>query len=923
MNRFTCTASHYVCGSLRSAGRAPERLFERVVAEHRGAWASAIAQSRDRSAIEAVEMALTEGLGRAFDSGGAVVPVGRVRPDAAVDTVLARLKMTSPAEHCDLAWRYAADLLRAGIVATREALAEADASVGDELLAAARTALETGHAGAALARVSQVRALRHGREGSLWREAELHEIEAECHLVLEQFERSAAAFEARAQVFAGLDAQEEAKLRNAGAYRLCEQAGPSGETALREAIALLHRNEAIWTRDQHPTEWVQGQINLGHTKARLAARVAGSAGVDLLGQAAAAYRAALTVRNRESEPLPWAITQSNLGRTVQAQAARSDGPTSVELLREASAAYRSALEIWTRDANSFDWAITQDDLGGALLGLAWKLSGDEEIQLLEAAETASRAALEVYSLGERPEDWARVQKRLTTALGQRAARTAGAEGVALLEAAIEELRAILGAISGEGLEQFWAHSQNNLGAALEELAQRKEGPERPAIIQAAVVAYRAALSETIREAEPVNWAIRHENLGGALLDQSWTAGGEEAVRLREEAIRCLGAAIEGFACADRLPRWARAQNHLAGVFAGSGRWAEAMTAYHAALGVWTREAHPSGWATAQNNIGNLLVVQAGETDGREGVRMLEAAVAAYRGAVEVWTAEAYPTEHAGAQARLARALQLQAARVMSQNNRVPAFHFPAAPEQGAELMNEAVAAYRAALQGRAREIDPLGWASAQSGLGLSLVQQAVWTEGAAGAELLESAITGYRLALEVWTREAHPSSWADLHSNIGAALHYLALRSEDAAIELLEQAVRSYRAALEVFTPETHPESWALAQSNTGEACYELAVRSAGAAAAELLQEAVRSYRLALDEVIVHPMNRATTEEHLGLALEAMADRGVGDAPKAYRRAVEMFEAALAYFLSTGMKPREAECAGWRARVADKLAGLG
>ena len=32
-------------------------------------------------------------------------------------------------------------------------------------------------------------------------------------------------------------------------------------------------------------------------------------------------------------------------------------------------------------------------------------------------------------------------------------------------------------------------------------------------------------------------------------------------------------------------------------------------------------------------------------------------------------------------------------------------------------MNEAVAAYRAALQGRGREIDPLGWASAQSGLG--------------------------------------------------------------------------------------------------------------------------------------------------------------------------------------------------------------
>ena len=61
--------------------------------------------------------------------------------------------------------------------------------------------------------------------------------------------------------------------------------------------------------------------------------------------------------------------------------------------------------------------------------------------------------------------------------------------------------------------------------------------------------------------------------------------------------------------------------------------------------------------------------------------MLEAAVAAYRGSLEVWTAEAYPGEYAGAQARLAGALQPQAARVMSQNNRVPAFHFPAAPSR--------------------------------------------------------------------------------------------------------------------------------------------------------------------------------------------------------------------------------------------------
>jgi hypothetical protein len=53
-----------------------------------------------------------------------------------------------------------------------------------------------------------------------------------------------------------------------------------------------------------------------------------------------------------------------------------------------------------------------------------------------------------------------------------------------------------------------------------------------------------------------------------------------------------------------------------------------------------------------------------------------------------------------------------------------------------ELLGQAVAAYRSALEVRTRELLPQDWAATQNNLGLALSAQAARTEGPKGAELL-------------------------------------------------------------------------------------------------------------------------------------------------------------------------------------------
>src|SRR5271157_510642 len=88
-------------------------------------------------------------------------------------------------------------------------------------------------------------------------------------------------------------------------------------------------------------------------------------------------------------------------------------------------------------------------------------------------------------------------------------------------------------------------------------------------------------------------------------------------------------------------------------------------------------------------------------------------------------------------------------------------------ESGTARLEEAVAAYRAALEERTRERVPLRWAATQNNLGNSLMRLG---ERESGTARLEEAVAAYRAALKETTRERVPLDWAETQNNLGNAL---------------------------------------------------------------------------------------------------------------------------------------------------------
>src|SRR4029450_498409 len=85
-------------------------------------------------------------------------------------------------------------------------------------------------------------------------------------------------------------------------------------------------------------------------------------------------------------------------------------------------------------------------------------------------------------------------------------------------------------------------------------------------------------------------------------------------------------------------------------------------------------------------------------------------------------------------------------------------------ESGTARLEEAVTAYRAALQERTRERVPLDWAMTQSNLGyvLSILGRREPGTGRRG-----EAIAAFRAALKERTRERVPLDWAQTQNNLG------------------------------------------------------------------------------------------------------------------------------------------------------------
>jgi len=138
-------------------------------------------------------------------------------------------------------------------------------------------------------------------------------------------------------------------------------------------------------------------------------------------------------------------------------------------------------------------------------------------------------------------------------------------------------------------------------------------------------------------------------------------------------------------------------------------------------------------------------------------------------------------------------------------------------------------------------------------------------------QALEDAITAYRHALQEWTRERVPLDWAMTQNNLGNALQVKGERGDDQA---LEDAITAYRDALKERTRERMPLDWAGTQNNLGSALWVKGERGDDQA----LEDAIACYRCALEEWTQEraPAHHAVAKGNLERAL-ALRDRSVGE----------------------------------------------
>lgn len=194
------------------------------------------------------------------------------------------------------------------------------------------------------------------------------------------------------------------------------------------------------------------------------------------------------------------------------------------------------------------------------------------------------------------------------------------------------------------------------------------------------------------------------------------------------------------------------------------------------------------WAAVQNKLGNALAATIKHKSGAPplseeqpgGDRILEDAIRAYRSALEVFEKDTEKTEWAATMTNLGNAFALLG-RWGNQ-----------------QALDEAIVAYNAAMRVRTFEAMPQDWAGTLANLG-----NAYYSRGANGdVTSLHNAIDAYEKALHVITRETNPDHWARINANLA---HTLLAVGKLGNKRLLEDAASKYRLAMTVLTEETHP----------------------------------------------------------------------------------------------------------------------
>ncbi|WP_217926596.1 tetratricopeptide repeat protein [Pinisolibacter aquiterrae] len=298
----------------------------------------------------------------------------------------------------------------------------------------------------------------------------------------------------------------------------------------------------------------------------------------------------------------------------------------------------------------------------------------------------------------------------------------------------------------------------------------------------AVDHFREMTSTVDRTDDPLEWARTQASLGTALMKLGEREGGVERLK---EAVVAFRAVLKVRRW-DRGPlEWAIAQTNLATTLlrlgereSGTARLKEAVTAFRAVLTVHRRNRVPLRWAMTQTNLGVALsILGEREGEGERGTARLEEAVEAYRAALEEYRQDVVPLRWAMTQANLGTTLMRLGQR-----------------EGRTTRLQEAVAAFRAALKEQTRERDPVEWARTQTNLGLTLFMLGEREKNTTG---MKEALVALNAALEERRQDRAPRDWANTLCLAGDVLRTIADQNHD--LILAQLALRQIEDTRQAF----------------------------------------------------------------------------------------------------------------------------
>ena len=326
------------------------------------------------------------------------------------------------------------------------------------------------------------------------------------------------------------------------------------------------------------------------------------------------------------------------------------------------------------------------------------------------------------------------------------------------------------------LEPDWPDARNAFAWFLIQRGEVIEPVEGNAKLREAVQICQGTLALNQRGKSPQAWAATQNNLGIALQEQGRRTAGAQGARTAGPS-------------GGRLPQRPGSQNPRASA-AGLGQDPEQPGQCAPGAGPPDRgrpraellgpsgdrlpqrpgSLHPRAAAPELGHDpeqpGPCAPAPGRRTGGAEGTELLAQAVDAYRSALEVRTREQLPQDWAKTQNNLGNALQDQGRRGRGRQRR------RAAGPGGERLPQRPGSLHpRAAAAGLGHDPEQPGQRAPGPG---------PRQEGAKGAELLAQAVTAYRSALEVSTREQLPQDWARTQNNLGIALGDQGARTEGA-----------------------------------------------------------------------------------------------------------------------------------------------